>query len=437
MAASRCFVLLVTLAAALRGDYIEDELNGVLGSASGVMRPDLSWSKKCDPQAVDEKEYGPLVMLTPQEKATARYWDACPVTGKSCPSDCEPLASATSFSRSQKAFRWIGRQFSGACEKKCCYTDEYMLKPEHSKLFFGTSLAVLQAKLSKQAKLGCSTLASWLLPGCGVRQKKIFSLARFVFAVFHRLQGSSDCEKQLPLELRQQLSDIVEELYLPLEQAVPPAGLKQGNETSGMQHMIRLIRSGKYCQMVEKMAEQKRAVPTKDTEERLDLMVDAAVKSAAESGLEVRGASSLKESVVRQLKQERSAATEEQLFDRELKDEEDKLNQLLSQPEKDRNSTSLVQLGFDKAVVDSQGLVGVLMGIAWHLLFHGVFGTIFGAFSTAVCWLSWEASNDAGVTNINTWWKGILWIPLCAVQSFLHFWGITDGGTLFEDWDLS
>lgn len=433
MAAKRCFPLLLTLAAAVRSDFKEEELTEALASASGVLQ-----QGKCDPQAVDEKEYGRLVKLSPEEKTIARFWDACPATGKSCPSHCQPFASAISLSHTQRAFGWIGRQFSGACKKKCRYKDEYMLQPTNTKLFFGTSLAVLQAKLSKQTKSGCSTLASWLLPGCGARQKKIFSLARFTFAAFRRLHGSSDCEQQLPLELRTQLSEVVEDLYLPLERSLAPAGLQKGNQTSGMQEMIRLIRSGKFCQAVQKTNERKRTARTKDMDERLDLMVDAAMKSAAKSGLEVREGNSSKEAVVHQLQQERSAATEDQLFDRELEDDEAKMNQLLSQSKEDRSSASLIQLGFDKAVVDTQGLVGVLKGIVWHLLFHGVFGSIFGAFSTVVCWISFaQASNEAGTTNIDTWWKGIFWIPLCAIQSFGYAYGITDGGSLFEDWDLT
>eukprot|EP00930_Biecheleria_cincta_P100353 TRINITY_DN91999_c0_g1_i1.p1 TRINITY_DN91999_c0_g1~~TRINITY_DN91999_c0_g1_i1.p1 ORF type:complete len:444 (-),score=80.19 TRINITY_DN91999_c0_g1_i1:33-1343(-) len=434
-AAKRCFPLLLTLAAAVRSDLEQGERTAALASASGVLQPGLSPRlRKCDPQAVDTKKYGRLVNLSPKEKASARFWDACPATGKSCPSHCEPFASAISLSGTQRAFRWIGRRFSGACKKTCRYRDEHMLQPENVKSFFATSLAVLQAKLSKQS--GCSTIASLILPGCGARQQKILSLARFVFSAFRRLRESADCEQQLPQNLRTQLADVIKDFYLPLEEQAP-AGVQKADKTSGMLEMLRHIRSGKFCQAVQKTDERKRTARTTDTDERIDLMVDAAMKSAAKSGLKVPGNNS-REEVVRKLKQERSASTEDQLFDKELKDDEARVSKLLSQSEEDRSSNSLIQLGFDKAVVDTQGVGGVLKGILWHFLYHGVFGTIFGALSTVVCWITFaEASNAAGTTNIDTWWKGILWIPLCAFQSFAYGYGITDGGSLFEDWDLS
>eukprot|EP00440_Ansanella_granifera_P027039 gb/GFBE01029364.1/.p1 GENE.gb/GFBE01029364.1/~~gb/GFBE01029364.1/.p1 ORF type:complete len:431 (+),score=80.57 gb/GFBE01029364.1/:1-1293(+) len=383
----------------------------------------------CDPQASDAKKYGALVKLSEAAKNKARYWDTCPAlrNGK-CPSDCEAFPAAIKLSFTQGAYRWLGRQWSGACEKKCRYKDEYMLRPESVQGFFATSLAVMQDKIQRQKAAGCSSLFLWHLPSCAARQKKLLSLAKFVFSAFGRLKdqiaSEADCEEKLPHELRRQLSAVWEELW---SQFVDSASAMEGQgmphiDFTEMSTVIHTIGSSEFCKQMEQVVRNKQASGNPADPPNVAQLAFETAKLAKASGRNVT------EQELLQKAQDLLGSQTQENFEQELNGDEAALEKAISAPATGNNhGMSLVQL--DGSAIESRGIKDAIFLLFAKFVVRGVLGSIFGTLATAVCWLSFGSYTndaDAGVTDIHGWWT-IGWIPLCVIQSFAHGWGFTDG----------
>ena len=305
----------------------------------------------------------------------------------------------------------VGRTFSKSCNKPCRYTDEEMLKkPE---VFVLTTAAVLKQKAAKLETHCAGTFGSLkvaLRPTCRIRLQKIASLIAFTMKALNKASADarndnlvackSVVSQSVGKDISESISKIVNQIAKDEHKQNPMHVLNEWGED---------LSSGSFC---EKQRDNKDTSCENPNSDIAKEFCDAEEQVKAKRSDELSTADA--ENIIN------NEGGADKVVSNRIDEAKENLEEVLQEDSPD-TSDSLIQMGDQMSTKRAGGFGSAVGGALVWLIVCGIFGTIFAAIFTALCWVSAPFKIfQVGLLGV------ALAIPACPIVWFCVFWG---GGT--------